>query len=636
MALLVGVKKADLATLLRRSTPVVILLALVMLAPAMAEEPPIKFEGDDTIAIEPGTKQALTILNNTGMSLTIQTRALDESGNETTALTVGDPSARIAPGGVATVTVTAAATSRDTKGFLVALATRGPLAASPAAVARRRFVITPKTTRLEPLVSKWNMTSYRWKPGNRDFHNAVIPIKATTECPPNPSRMAVGGVASSSGGAAMVTAQCTETGVSPGPVGVRLTFLGLGHNTGDYTGTLDLVPDDDKKGAVELSVRRTDFVLLPMLVLVAGIGLAMVAARQAGRLSALSEAEEETWLLQSEAAAAERAFRDKARGTTWSSYTLEPQLTNALAGIRAQLKELGMGFSKLDKENPRYKALLDKLRGLRKTISAWPAFADRLAALDTALATVRSVAPMYRPGDVDKPVPAFTELVARLLLGKAISPDDALDCMEKVEAMAKLSQEWPVQAKAALALDERAERIEGALPSDYRENRAGLNAARNKIGEARREMWRAKDANEYRELAVTTDLGAAQSTLDGLSRFLETFVPMGPEEAAVAPGEQLRRAPSALEGILTERAATPSEIARAIAAQRRLRNVLVFLSLAVVTLWTGLTTLYFNKPFGTARDYLTLLAWGFGAQAGLEALATAVDRVIARGRTTVA
>jgi hypothetical protein len=60
-------------------------------------------------------------------------------------------------------------------------------------------------------------------------------------------------------------------------------------------------------------------------------------------------------------------------------------------------------------------------------------------------------------------------------------------------------------------------------------------------------------------------------------------------------------------------------------------NALVFAVIAGVTLWTGLTTLYFDHAFGTWRDYGAAIVWGFGAQAGLGLIAAALDRIIASG-----
>jgi hypothetical protein len=610
-----------------------VIVAFMIGVPAAAQEAAIEFEGDGAVVIEPGGMKTLTLVNNTATSFTLTLQAIDTNGATSKAFTVtGPPSVRA--GGVAAVTVTASATD-DAKGYLVAQATSSQRSArSPTTVvARRAIEVKSEATVLEPLVSEWNATSYRFKPGD-ELHNAVVPVKDAAECPLDAQPIAAGGITSSSGGGAAVTAECTTTDVYAGSVGMRLSFRGLRQHTGDYTGTIDLLPDDDDKGEVELSVRRTDYILLPLVALICGIGLALVATRQSGRLNILSEAEEDTWVLQSDAVSAERTFRERSRGTPWSTYTLQPGLDEALDAVRRRLGDLRRGFAALDENNPVYKEQIDRLRALRKTVTAWPAFAERLAVLNAALQAVNDMADTYRPPSTEDPLPAFVQPATALTIGSVLSDQDALDRIEEVELTASLAQDWLVHAKTVQKLNKLAKDIRAAMSSDNPEvtpeRKAALARAEDKISEAHREMWRATDSSEYKQLGVAADLAEAASILDGLSHLLETLYAMGPEEQAVARGEAVPRPASALEGILAERALAPADIAREIAQRRRLRNALVFLGLALVTLWTGLTALYFDKPFGTPRDYLTMLAWGFGAQAGLAALAVAVDRVVSQ------
>jgi hypothetical protein len=45
-----------------------------------------------------------------------------------------------------------------------------------------------------------------------------------------------------------------------------------------------------------------------------------------------------------------------------------------------------------------------------------------------------------------------------------------------------------------------------------------------------------------------------------------------------------------------------------------------------VAVWSGLSVLYAGEAFGSPRDYLAVLAWGFVAQAVLGTLVAAVAR----------
>jgi len=92
---------------------------------------------------------------------------------------------------------------------------------------------------------------------------------------------------------------------------------------------------------------------------------------------------------------------------------------------------------------------------------------------------------------------------------------------------------------------------------------------------------------------------------------------------AEAPPAEAR---SASEQALEDPAAEAERIKR----WRQFVNLIVVLVLGLAALWTGLTTLYFDKPFGTVRDYLNVLLWGFGVQVVLEGITAGVDRLRAR------
>ena len=93
-------------------------------------------------------------------------------------------------------------------------------------------------------------------------------------------------------------------------------------------------------------------------------------------------------------------------------------------------------------------------------------------------------------------------------------------------------------------------------------------------------------------------------------------------------------AASTLAAALSRPAPSPVEQAHRIAGQRLLRNLVVLLAIAVVTIWAGLTALYFDKAFGSPRDYVTILLWGFTAQTVLTSLSTALDVVITKPKAS--
>jgi hypothetical protein len=115
--------------------------------------------------------------------------------------------------------------------------------------------------------------------------------------------------------------------------------------------------------------------------------------------------------------------------------------------------------------------------------------------------------------------------------------------------------------------------------------------------------------------------------LDHYLRRREEAEAAGKDEVVMEAPAPEPPAPSALRRALEQPATAAARVAR----QRLARNVIVLAVLGAATLWTGLTLLYFDKPFGTGRDYVNALLWGFGAQVALEGIAAAIDRTRARG-----
>jgi hypothetical protein len=170
---------------------------------------------------------------------------------------------------------------------------------------------------------------------------------------------------------------------------------------------------------VALTVRRKDGPLWPTLTLFAGIVLAILAALQSGRLSALSQAQEEAWQLEADAAEAEKRFRTATGGTPWHGYSMLAALTAQVEAVRTALRGLRWQPGELTAEAGPYRVQLDRLTELRRVADVWDSFLPRL----TALAAARKAA------TVDGP--ALLAHADDLLDGKEL---DDLDQVPKLEA----------------------------------------------------------------------------------------------------------------------------------------------------------------------------------------------------------
>lgn len=600
---------------------IVVLLSAV--PQAGAQMPAMSFDGDGPVTVKSGGTAAITLFNNTSDDLAVTMDAVDDKGAETGAISIDSRSTAVLPGGVASFTVTSGGTNTQLKGFLIA--TGRPSSGTAVVVARRAFKVGAGVV-LDPLVAKWTTTSYRGGLFGAIMRNVVIPIKDVTTCPSDPQIFVAGGVANPKGGASTVMAMCTSEGVDSGRVGVILSFPELSR-PGDYVGMIDLLPTDDKRGAVELTVRRTDRVLLPALVLAMGIALALGVGRWVGRGNALAIDEEDMLRLLADADDAEREFLDQAGHASWKGCTYEPDLRNQVTAVIDGLRSASHKLSKLAADDPERVKIMAPRVDITKLVTLWPDLPRRLGELSTAIEGVQRAAGTARDAAVDPPEPAFLQWAQPLLTGRTLTVTEALTYAGSIDSAATMAEAWPVQLEHLTKLGKRSERIKKAIldrliPESDLET---LAKADRTLSEARTELWTATDAAQLEKFKTAEDIDNARSDLDSLNHYVgRTLARAGTEtadiiEAVVVSG------PSALRRRLDE--PTPTQRAADLANRRRVRNLAVLAVLAGVTLWTGLTALYFDKAFGTFRDYGNVLLWGFGAQVALEGIAAGVDRL---------
>jgi hypothetical protein len=291
-------------------------------------------------------------------------------------------------------------------------------------------------------------------------------------------------------------------------------------------------------------------------------------------------------------------------------------------------------------------AALDRLGAVARAADAWPALADRLAELDAAVAEVALKAPTHRPPTTSAAEPACLGPARDLLDGRRLTADQAVERAAAVDAATVLCQGWLSWAGmvadlqnaaelAALELDE--------LPADHHDARL-LAETRAKLAAARDELWEATDLAELRRRGTLATIGDAQALIDGLSRraVADTrrlegaghragdggLTLTGERDVPEPAGPELAIDPSTLALALDRTRPLPGQVRGRVEAGRRRRAAIVALLAGVVAVWSGLTVLYADEPFGTPADYLGVFAWGLVAQAVLVTAAAALDRLV--------
>ena len=594
---------------------------------------PVRFD-QPTLTIAEGGRGRLTLLNDTTSSLLVSVRV-----SPADAFSVESSATSITPGGGISLTITDVAGGVGARGSVIAVAAAppggNPLAPRAGGVARADVTVAADSRPAEPLVDEWSVTSYRFMPWGDPVENDVLPLRDATACadvdlPDGPDGETVGGV-SSSPGAARVTASCTEDGAIGADTGAALDFPGLGHHTGDYDGEIDLATGEG--GVVELSVRRTDYFLLPLVVALLGVAAALAAAGRIGRLDRRAADDRGAYLLLADVDEAHRAFRAKAHDTTWIGYSFK---TDADQRVRAALGTGGTGAdgNGAGAGRDRKAAAEDRLVPVATAAAAWPALADRLAELDVAVTEVGLKASSHRPASAASNEPACLAVARPLLTGRRLDVEDAVATARAVDDAATMTEHWLDWASTAGLLESRTELLALAiddLPGDH-EDQSRLAAARAHLATARTGLWDAEDLADMRERGVLAAIGDARTLLDGLDHHVsDDLRPVyDPGDAGELEPRGTSPLAAALAGAGTGtslRTAQGRGSADRSRVRSRVRGTITLAATGLVAVWTGLTVLYTDQAFGTPADYAGIFVWGFAAQAVLGTLVSlAQDR----------
>jgi hypothetical protein len=594
-------------------------VGLVGRAQAQVPQPPIAFTDPD-VTIAPTGEHTLTLLNNTADEMLVTVRVGPGDAVTTTA------SARqLRPGAAMAVQLTSRNAAPGSHGRVVAVAE----GLSGGGVTRATFTVADTAGPAQPLVAEWSVTSYRFKPWGDASENEVLPLEGTGSCDEVVLPEGTVGGVTASPGAARVVGTCTTEGAIGGAAGVGLSFPGLAHHTGDYSGEIDLVPGDDEAGLVALVVRRTDYVLLPLAVLLLGVAAALVAARALRRLDTMTGDERDAVVLLAQVDDAHRTFRAAAGDAPWGGYTFKADADQRLRAVLRQLRDLGSGGGRRRAEAAGYPEAHGRLAAVRTAVAGWPLFPERLAALDAALRDLGLKASSHRPPTSGTNEPACVAATRPLLTGRRLTADEAVAMAAAVDDAATLTQGWLEWATTVAQLESRTELAALAvdeLPADHPDHRS-LADARARLSAVRLGLWEARDLPALREQGALDGIADARAMLDGLDRHAGDGARRSETDAEAPEPITPVLAVSALGQALAAGVAAGGQEASRGGARRRWRATIIVSGTAAVAAWSGLSALYFGQAFGSPRDYVGIFVWGFAAQALLGGLVATADRL---------
>jgi hypothetical protein len=412
---------------------------------------------------------------------------------------------------------------------------------------------------------------------------------------------------------------------------------------GTYSGQVDLAPDDDEEGVVELEVKASQTVVLALVLLVVGILLGLGLLRFGGRdLPATRLRARVAGLGKRHVDAVQTLAREADDASAWTGFEIK-DLDARIDALEGQIDEAQSKVAiKLEKSAvDGIEAAIALLEGQIDMLKEIPRHARRVEA------ALRLPKAGHLPGGDPGP-PKLEGLAAAAIKGEALSPGDVKPRIEEIGTMAKLAGDLR-RHEAFL------ERLWEGVGGDE-----SAKSLRRRLENCRNLLWDAEDADGLKIVSEELQQGweelvrwsgseagsteAGQQIERGLTA--ETAMSSGKAQELIGEVAAASQAPVPSPLALATPPATPLSLPQLPPAPRRLdskkaeeavrkarRLQLGVVVLAVlVALLTGLETLYFGKTWGeTFWDYPLALTWGFGATAVTGTLATSLDDLVSLG-----
>jgi len=573
------------------------LTAATWCRPASAADSPVHFESADVLVV--GTTPAVaTLQNDTPDTLTITSAsaelvpaAVPAAGATTpvTPVTVaverdhrfGPVSATpLAPGTSVRISLTTTAPAPARTGWLVVTVARD---GAVRYVARQKLAgaAAPVTTGL----TRWQVTT---APAGALSGTVTVDLPLHTgSCADVRSVDAV--LAATDTAATVAKGTCTATDRLP------LVVSGLS-DVGTYTGTVKVGSE-----SITVTVIRTRLWIWPVAMILLGLLLALLGQGSADRAWARATSR---WLRKVRAAAgtptSDQAGYDIAPAVDAEVQRLTMLRDHILAERGRWLRWLPWPPDFMAEDRA---ALRDGTRAVDQDVRDWARVDDDLAAMRAGLDADSAA--------LAKLAPALHRRAAEL-----VGADAKVGTIAQVRAVLGETTAWPAARSVVAAVATCADRLTALAAGPA----ALVGSDRLVFEEARRQ--------QRGVLAALTGQPDARAVA-GLADRVEQLAGL---VAQLPPPVDGDRGPVRGVGFAPTGAGAqfvlPTVLRQAVTSLRGRGDTILTASLVAVTvaiaIWTGLSTLYAGKAWGTPVDFLSAAAWGFGASALLTPVLTAL------------
>ena len=629
--------RVEILKLIPRTTLGIGMLAslcwLLLTAEARAQQPPVEFVGPEKITTTPGETVDLQLQNNTPGVIGIELKVVDiavEGGTPLSAkVTVTPDKFDIQPAGGTAVKVRFPAdipASSPSAVYIVAFDNAAKTFARRKIEIRRNVTKSLSAEPLPTLPAEWAAycRSDWWQPpfisGAKGpiVLEGYLPLRPEATAEKIPAGQALALVINENGDSGVVSYTGTTKPLDGGVQGMQLSFNGP-NQPGVYKGNFNKQSEADKEGT-KVSVTYTHHWLYPLITLAIGVGLAfMLKQRYVGVSRPLLIAEEKRSRIEEEYAKAQENFKRLHQGKHYLNYGIALAFRDRSSGVGREIIEVkGKSFSTIDAAE--LKKVNDDLDEMAKVVTEWGNFPERLAQLETTLASVSvtdaTPCPPAEPA-LTAP-PAVIVKASQLLEGSELSLADFTRVNQEVLDATERLNKWTLLNESAA--ERWASIHKTATGNELKEISAEKNKELRKVERDLQEEWlELWTRDDY----INDDKFKKFNELGDFIRILATHFTKHDEKGAALnltswpiPGGSVN---------LVEVPAAVPPVARKHFNWRPVLDWVVIVVTVVVVVYTGLNELYLGKAFGSLQDYLKAFFWGFGAQTVLTGLIEALN-----------
>jgi len=604
-------------------------LALASASVALSQQAAqsLTLSGSDPLRFKPGDEDAgLDVFNNTAAPLegvTVKLVGTEQTkGKYLTDVVemVAPEPRRLDPASAMTIKFRAkeGAEEGEYTGYLVVYH-----AASNGAARRKiQLVVETKKTgeaaavKPQPLVKEWEVKVHKW-PFLSQGLGTYLPV---AHAQPKQEVEVIGYLQGSLGNVAEVRSTGKRSSLTDKADELELSFKGV-DGPGIFTGKVDpLGTGSDDKDDVEMTVTVAHYFIFPVLFLVAGLFISLwFQQRYIGVLRPVWELGQKEAHLGTLFDNAQAKFSRESKDESYHDYTIEDDVRRKREELRGQLDALSQTTSgRLDESNPAYKKIADELNRLAAVFVEWGSFAAKLLALKGAesgarAALVTASQPGFLPSRIS---PRILTHAHSLLQGVPLTISGFETRVAAVVAARSAAEAWQTLNDGVIVLRDMLGTINFATLDEATKDEFPL--VKKEVDSVWYDLWQVED---FKAEEVKKRLLEIHKSISLISASQKS-----PQSAADAESRSLDRSFS----INFERAEVPADDReRESFFRRRLLNVdLAYIALSLlVAVNTGLGQLYYDKPFGTLRDYLNVLLWGFAAQTLLSAFTAGLQHL---------